>query len=291
MCTNTRKRISTTEREQSYVAISYFPGRADLGSAAKYTQGFKVADLNDPHRIAKGISSLVWSSCIWLQGYRKEVNFEYADWCALDFDSGELSLDQAVDNYCDMIHVIGTTKSHQKAKGGGQPVDRFRVLLKFDDRIDNLRLYRWNMYRLSQKLPADPACRDGARFFFPCTEIVSVSADGYTQEINTDIPDTFDRPAATRRAIESGQVPGWVQGALANVIPIGERNGTIYRIAKDLRRCGFGHDAIVHMILNSRTYRGTIIPPKLSREIEQTVGSAVKRVDLDGPISNPEPSR
>lgn len=272
------------------MAISYFPGRADAPSAAHYTRGFKVADTDDPARLAKGISSLVWSPCVWLQGHRTQLNFEFADWCVLDFDNGELTLEQAIQNFCDCVHVIGTTRNHQRVKGGKPAVDRFRVMLKFDERIDNLRLYRYQMFVASRHWPCDPACKDGARFFFPCTDIVSVSADGYTHEIDQDIPESFDRaPPSVRRDIAAGVVPRSVQRSLNCVIPVGERNTAVYGIAKDLRRCGFEAGTILHMILKSATYRETIVSPKLLKEINETVASACRKVELEGgPIAAPK---
>lgn len=273
------------------MAISYFPGLPDVGSAAHYTRGFKVADTNDVARLAQGLAHLVWSPCVWLEGHRRQDNFEFADWCVLDFDSGEMTLKDAVNDFCDMVHVIGTTKSHRVAKGGGPPVDRFRVALRFDERVDNLRLYRWNMWRLTEVFPADPACKDGARFFYPCVEIVSMSADGYTQELHKEIPPSFDRPAATVRSINAGMVPKWVQRELDQVIPIGERNTTLYKIAKDLRRCGFEPGTILHMVLRSTTYRETLASPKLLTEMQQTIASACRNIALEGgPIVRPDSS-
>lgn len=270
------------------MAISYFPGMPDAGSAAFYTRGFKTADTNAPEAIANGIKGLVWSPCIWLQGNRSEHNFEYADWCVLDFDNGELTLNEAVNNFCDMIHVIGTTKSHQKPKKGGPPTDRFRVMLKFDERVDNLRLYRWNMWKLTTVYPADPACKDGARFFYPCTEIVSASADGYTQEINTDLPDTFDRPPVRAVPVDGKGIPVWIKRVLSVVIPIGERNAEIYKMACDLTRCGFESGAVLDLVLRSATYRGTLPSPGLLREMQQTIASARRKVEREG---TPTPKR
>lgn len=122
------------------------------------------------------ICKKVWSPIKWRDGVRKESHFLGAFMCALDFDSPQTNLEWARKTFADYNCTIGTTKSHQKEKNG-VVCDRFRVCLWFDEPITELEKYKHNMALLIAKYGADRACKDGARFFFPCVEIVE-SHDG-----------------------------------------------------------------------------------------------------------------
>jgi hypothetical protein len=250
-----------------------------------YAKGFKVADIDDLERLGRGISQYVWSPCVWKDGRRLQDNFIGADWAALDFDSGEMTLAEAQSRFCDMMHIIGTTKSHQIGKGGHSPCDRFRVLLRFDKRITDLRVYRWAMHRLLDAYPeADSACKDGARFFYPCKDIVQIETDGFREEVDFKVPDWFGQPPAYQMLREAGIIPTWTRQLLTGLIPEGQRNVTIYRMAKDLTFVGFSEDAIMGLILNCPTYKGQAVSSLLHKKIVEAVrgGSRKAQVEMSG---------
>ena len=66
------------------------------------------------------IESHVWSPIIWKDGYRAKKNFTSARLLVLDFDDGNLTLEQAIEKFEPYIHIIGTTKSHQIEKAPKQ---------------------------------------------------------------------------------------------------------------------------------------------------------------------------
>lgn len=236
--------------------ISYHPSRPDVSQPQAYTRGFKEARIIDLNRIARGITQYVWSPILFKEGHRIQSNFLSCMWCALDFDTPFLALADACKIFCDTTHIIGTTKSHQKEKGG-VICDRYRVVLRFSQPITDLRTYRYNMKLMHQKYDdADRACLDGARFFYPCSEIISIVTGDYLIDVVTSVPDDFEN-LSTRISPYKGSriIPPWARSRLETVVPVGERNTTFYRVAKDLTRSGFSEEEIWQLVGRSATYR------------------------------------
>lgn len=236
--------------------ISYHPSRPDVSQPQAYTRGFKEAIIIDLNRIARGITQYVWSPILFKEGHRIQSNFLSCMWCALDFDTPFLALADACKIFCDTTHIIGTTKSHQKEKGG-IICDRYRVVLRFSQPITDLRTYRYNMKLMHQKYDdADRACLDGARFFYPCSEIISIVTGDYLIDVVTSVPDEFERFDTKPNAYTgTGLIPPWARMQLKSVVPVGERNTTFYRVAKDLAKSGFSYEDIWRVIVNSPTYK------------------------------------
>lgn len=262
--------------------ISYHLTRDGKGDA--YARGFKAADVGAIKRLEKAVTGFVWSPCIWRDGVRKQDNFLRADWCVLDVDSPEMPLAEACKRFGDMVHIIGTTKSHLKDKGG-VVCDRYRVMLLFERAITNLRDYRYTMSRVVRRYPVDQQPKDGARFFFPCTEIIQSSAEGYVEEC-LEAPETFEHPDQGwyEAYAEAGTLPPFARWALTSIIPVGERNTTFFRASKDLTKTGIKRTEIVQMIIASKTY-GNQVSPDLVLEIESCVGNGIKaalRESADG---------
>jgi hypothetical protein len=88
------------------------------------------------------------------------------------------TIDEARAQFADYAHVIATTRSHQKEKNG-VVCDRFRVVLLLPQAVSNDSDFKRYWFAAYAKWPfIDPACKDAARFFFPCTEVVSLKEDG-----------------------------------------------------------------------------------------------------------------
>lgn len=147
-----------------------------------FSMGFVSSDSEDIKIISRIICKKTWSPCLFKDGKRTERNFVAANFAALDFDSPETPLADIHRRICDMTHILGTTKSHQKEKNG-VICDRFRLLLKFEKPIENIFTYRKTMKKLIDHYGSDKACVDGARFFWPCKEILSIEECGYLQEV------------------------------------------------------------------------------------------------------------
>ncbi len=249
-----------------------------------FTPGFQTVDTNDPVRIAEGLTKFVCAPGVFTDGYRTQDNFLYADWIGLDFDDGEMSLDQAVNNtFCDMIHVIGITMSHQTEP---EWRDKFRVMMPLERRIDSLALYRHQLRVAMKRWPCDEKCKDGARFFYPCREIVSVNTDGYHWEIDESVPKEPDYAARNEARVKHGAVSGWAYSAFRVEWPPHTRNDTCFRLGCELGILGCSPEEITEKILVSPTYKGKDAPTK---EIFESVRNGVERGlrELPEKLKNP----
>jgi len=202
-------------------------------------------------RIANCILRCAWSGCVWSKGERKESNFVSADWAVLDFDDGEMALSEALEEWSDTVHIIGTTKTHQVLKSG-RVCDRFRVALLLDQTITDIRAYRYTMSLLVKKYPADKGCRDGARFFWPCTKIVSIGGEAscFFEKANLNVPENFEKENEAKIARYQGSLILTPSLALKIKTPIleGKINTTLYGFGRDLAKYGFSLEESINLI-------------------------------------------
>lgn len=232
--------------------------------------GFISTECIDPVRLSKCMANFVYSPCVWKNGVRAEGNFMHARWCVLDFDDGETTLEQAMNTFCDMHHVIGTTKSHRK----DGVTDRFRVALLFEKQINDIRVYKYNMKIMIDKYGSDAACKDAARFFWPCIEIVSVSEDAtYSVDVKAPPPDKKPRKNRFEKYAGMGVIPVAIQARLKEPFKQGERNTRIFGLAKDMIFYLRDVNATLNAIIKSPCSSGLC-----EKEIKSAVESAAKAV-------------
>jgi hypothetical protein len=148
---------------------------APEGWALGQTEAWKQPSLLD---LARLICLQPWAPAIYRGGVRRESHFIQSRLIVLDYDDG-LTLEQAMQKFARYRYIIGTTKSHQKQKGDKPPCDRFRVVLFFMHNVYSLQVYKENYAKYVEHAGSDAACKDGARFFFPCVEIIACN-EGYS---------------------------------------------------------------------------------------------------------------
>ncbi len=257
-----------------------FDGDTDF---TPYSKGFKTAELDDVHRISRCVNHFVWSGIVWKNGDRHCNNFDYADWVMLDFDSGEMTLAEARDNvFCDMTHIIGTTRHHQIPKGEKPACDRFRVVLLLAERVTNALDFAYTMEKLGERYPIDKNPLDAARLALPCKEIIQVNDDGYTEE-------PLVAPAGWRKGgingayaalyKRTGVMSPFVRHALTQRVRTGSRNNSWLGVAKDLLRMGFAPDEVHDKIANSPTFKEGDY--QLQRTLMPTLKSAIKAISAE----------
>lgn len=220
---------------------------------------------------------------VFRDGRRRTDHFISARWLALDFDSPEYPLAQALNEWCDTTHLIGTTKSHQRTKGDKPPCDRFRLLVPFDREITSIDEYVYNYDLMVERYGADSQAKDPARLFFPCEAIASTETSGLLQPVRL-VPEgvtTYShREAAFQERTEHYRdakiIPSWLRARLDTEIPFGKRNNAIYGLAKDLTGFGLAPEKIYSLVLASRTYAGQSISPSLAQEIRAAITSGAK---------------
>jgi hypothetical protein len=156
-----------------------FPGHS-MPESHINTTGREQLDTTNPRIVSTLIKEFAWSPIEWVGGVRKASNFAAAFWIVLDFDTPGYSLAQCVHEMtqAEICHVIGTTKSHQQQKENAPACDRFRLLMRCKT-VMNAETYPIIMRGAMKDFPtADKACKDLARFYFPCREIISAE-NGY----------------------------------------------------------------------------------------------------------------
>ena len=227
--------------------------------------GRESLDSIDPHTVATLIRTFAWSPIVWAGGVRRAAEFKCALWCALDFDSGTYSLSECLDEVTQagLTHVLGTTKSHGLAKDGAPACDRFRLLLKFDHVITDRSEYERAMRAAMAVFPgSDKSCKDAARFFFPCTEIVSAD-EGHAFWPVEDVAVTPPREVAAapprpvsvpspqpQRRQSAPRYNRLVQNFLCEgAYETGQRHERIKRIIPGLFDAGHGESETIEIIL------------------------------------------
>lgn len=210
-----------------------------------------------------------WSPITWTSGRRRQDDFEQAELVVLDFDSGELTLRTAVEQFTaeGVRFLIGTTRSHGIPKDGAAPKDRFRVIMHMDSPLTHLGRYRQNMRRIIDAYPADRACGDGARVYRPCTRIVAAVNGEQLPMLPYQAPPPVDHSRFLDMRL-LGKTPRWVSEVLSRDCQ-GGRNNTVFRVAAKLSTYGFSDADIRRIILDS--------PISLSdAEKELAIGSGIR---------------
>lgn len=205
--------------------------------------------------LSRHFTKVPWSPVIYKGDYREKKNFSYADWLVLDFDGG-VSLNDIVNRYCDQVHLIGTTRSHQRPKHGVVD-DRFRLCLLFEHRITDRRTYHYNVERRVFAEEADPQCIGASTYFYPCTEIVSTLKDveAYRADVLTP-PASYQEPGCNSTTLTPhNRLPSWLTPYLHDeVVPCGERDITLFKILKDLKRLHMNQGDAVAFVIDRVTF-------------------------------------
>lgn len=223
----------------------------NIGNGKMYWKGWRGKVVPTAGELAELVKTYVNSPCLWASGVRKKDNFRLAEWIGLDFDEG-MTIDEAMKIFEPYVHVIGTTKSHQVDKGGVK-CDRFRVFLKLQTRIKSKNAYEATVGWWIKEHGADKACRDGARFFWPCKDIVVVK--GWGKLVPIVIPPR-KKPISKLKDIKiySGEnyriLPTWIKHVLKDGTSA-SRNTVTYKIARDLCKLGYSQNEVVDLIMSS----------------------------------------
>jgi hypothetical protein len=224
----------------------------------------------DRETLKKHITASVWSPIVWKEGKRKKVNFIACSMLVLDFDSGEWTIADTIDflQETGIKGMIGTTKSHQKDKvlesGVIAPAcDRFRLCLALEKPITDPLSYTIEMEKLTRAIPCDRACKDLARLYYPCKEIVyetPLEVQGVFKVM--DEAELIEAKESLREVQEANlermttlkevsMLPKWIATVLVAGTPPGTRNTTIFKVAAELYKFGWNEAEIVAALVSS----------------------------------------
>ena len=232
----------------------------------------KSGKYHPSQKLSKAMTAGAWSPIVFRDSIRLQTHFLYSDWAVLDFDSGR-TIGEAINQYQDCIHIIGTTKSHTEDH------HKFRVCIPWERRITDLNCFRYNQKFLIDDNESDQQCRDGARLYYPCRQIVSVSAEGYRMEVR-EAPKEAAKTFTHSDTGFSTAVNFYMRNVIFNEnVKEKKRNVHVYQVSKDLFRIGLSDNCVEELILKSPTYRDTIISDSLLNEIRSTMKSAWRSVN------------
>jgi hypothetical protein len=236
---------------------------------AKYHSHFHTIDVGR-ETFKKHIISSIWSPMLWRNGVRGNANFLACSMVVLDFDSGIWSISDTIDflNETGYKGFMGTTKSHQKEKVTplgvvSPPCDRFRLCLILEKPITDLTRYRMQMVDIMKAIPVDKSCKDGGRFFYPCTEIIWERAEG--NYFPAWLDDEYDarlinikanqeaRRQVNKALRDKSMLPAWLATALVCGAPEGQRHFTCYKMGAELFKFGWETQEIVDAIVATPT--------------------------------------
>jgi len=255
--------------------FSYHENKSENG--AHFAKGWDSKMVYNSTDVANLISKYASSPCIWKDGIRSKANFAASEWAGLDFDEG-MTLDEAIKIFDKYLHVIGTTKNHQKPKGG-KVCDRFRVFIKLSNMCIDVDDYELTVKLLIKKHGADKHCYDGGRFFWHCPKIVVIKFHGETLPVAdaTAIKKRKEKRIQKQETIsryyaEQGELPGWVNDKLREIPTKYTRNNACFRVAHAMKRCGYSAHKTFETIFNSN------IPIDRSEKVSAEIKRVVKGV-------------
>lgn len=256
--------------------ISIYP---TLGIFANINFPFSPVSPQRFSELASYVTAHTWSPIIYKNNTRRTNNFAHSCIVGLDFDEG-MTLGQATQNiFCDMRHIIGTTRNHQKQKKDKLPCDRFRVIMQFEKMITDMRTYKWNVQRLVSHYESDNNAKDAARLFFPCVEIVSMG-DGYLVEVEEPpewFMDNSAREAELSAYAKLGDLPFWLKRNLANPVQQGNRNQAVFGMAMDLSKISFEKKYVESQLFESQVYKDNASDTEFVRGFNATINSIFRR--------------
>lgn len=241
-------------KETRMINISLFKGTEAYSS--KFVNSVHPLDVTRPEIITQSM----WSPSLFEDGVRSNKSFSSTKLMVLDIDSG-LSIEQAKKLFINFRHVIGTTRNHQKEKvsasGRITPAcDRFRIILELEEVITDAKVYKRVWHHVKGMCPQlDEACKDPARFFYPCTEIVHIQDGAKFPVIEAEEPTKSykQRVEHTNDPTQVGRISNRAMRFLVEGAPEGkwhyERNNFVRECKQNL----YSFDKMMELFKRSHT--------------------------------------
>lgn len=239
---------------------------------------FDPLEVGSIEEVAEVICSGPAYSTIWFkESYRVEDNFLGAEMIGLDFDEGRPTLAEARELFKNYKHIIATTKSHQKAKEGKAPCDRYRVLLFLAKPLTSAGAYKATWQALNQKfIGIDGNTKDAARLWFASKEVVSINKEGRLVEPQeAPAQPAMKLPAKRTEEQPRGSLSVATCKLLVNGAEVGSRNKSYHLAARDFHQAGYSYEEAEDKLLGAPRHGDFS-----DEEIISTVRSAYKKPPL-----------
>lgn len=199
--------------------------------------------------IAQAICNAAWSPTLFHNNIRSNETVESTSLLVLDIDDG-CTLGEATMEFVNYKHIIATTRSHQKEKNG-KTCDRFRVILFLPRPVFSDREFKEYWYAAQKKWPfVDKACKDAARFFFPCVTVVSTEeGEPFTERVTTGTQ--VNKPASqpvNQSTGERGDLSKSTYKFLAKGGKPGERHDLMIKAVFDFKAQGYSFEEMFEQV-------------------------------------------
>jgi predicted P-loop ATPase len=235
--------------EKGY-GISVFSHTATANQTRQAEGIFQTRDLD---QLSYELLNRPWAPGIFHEGVRNNKSLKSIQLLVLDIDEG-CSLEDAIIIFAPFKHIIGTSKSHQQDKGG-VVCDRFRVILFLDKPLTTDEEFKEFWFAAYNKWPfIDKACKDSARFFFPCKEIISINEQGaeFTERA-VKMPQSGGAKKAAEifdktRSNNKGRLSQATKDFIAFGAPDGEWHHTLFKAAADCKEQGYSQEETEHLL-------------------------------------------
>jgi hypothetical protein len=232
------------------------------------------------------ICKFAWSPTVFKKGpytnekgqdkgsfYRNNKNVESMEGIGLDFD-GDRSIEEIKTILIErkLAAVIGTTRNHQKVKispsgKSTAPRDRFRVVMKFDRPLKSDAELKALWPKIVRFFPGlDEACKDTARFYFPCKKVVAVTKgrdfSSQPDPLSKHTRGTITVPKNSKTGVkEKGKMVLKTKGRMAQAtndfIVFGAEDGlwhsTFFKAGIDLKEQGYTFEEARKLIRKAST--------------------------------------
>ena len=251
---------------------------------------FKTIPFPNFTSICDMVTSAVWSPILWDGGLRQRKAYMACNLIVLDFDTGRPTIAAMAEKMKaeGLRFFIGTTKSHGVEKitpaGIVKPAcDRYRLAIATEPLADTWQQYTWQMAKIMQKFPsADGSCKDGARYFFPCREIV-IACDGRAfrppKPPKVKVLEQRVRSLAQKdvRLGRCGILPPEIKAFLRHGAFKGERRPSLFKYAARLKRLGWNDLKIIEALTMAPFDRTGIDEDEITRHIQRGIKVAYER--------------
>jgi hypothetical protein len=253
---------------------SYLRDSANLTSA----HGFYPLP-SDLKLLGAVILQRTWSPIVFKDNYRAKKNFLYSDFVGFDIDNVEgepYLIKQAIRDFCDCELIIATTRSHQKEKVSGDsvspPTDRYRMIMRWAQRIEDVGLFEYNVKKILDANPAfDKSAKDGARLFFPSKEIVFSQFEGERLEV-LDLPPESAVVGVSDVILPVATLAPHVEAFLQKGIVFGgSRNMSVYTATCELLRAQVKPQEILSIIKKSPFEKRGFTESELKRTVKNAI--------------------
>ena len=260
---------------------------------------FRRAEVHSLKDMAELCLKHHFSPALFANGKRNLASFEAAYCIGLDIDNDGkadtplMSLEDAKWAFMDYRHLILPSQSHQKEKHG-KVADRFRVVLFFTEPITDLDTFYATWFWCKAKWPAiDSQCKDPSRGFFKHSAVASICETG---ELIKPVPPAPRAPlpeVSVKDVLpgERGELGKATLKFLLNGATPGERNGSVFKAAKDFQQNLFTIEEATGRIMEALERTGTLARDFIAAEVEQTIHSAYNGVVKHEPRLEPKPKK